>query len=346
MQELLISVIVPIYNADRFFTRCCDSIINQSYKNIELILVNDGSTDNSGALCDEYAKKDSRVVVIHKKNQGVSEARNSALNIAKGDYIHCVDADDWIEADIYTKVSDIINENGNLDVIKFEAYNSRHQIINKSPYVGYYSAESLDEIKLAYIGSEKFGGLFLMGVPWMYIINRRLIVDNQIRFNKNLRRCEDRLFIITSIFHSSNIFFSEDAFYHYETNGDSLSNKYDPLRWDQEKLYLAELQKEYSNRLSPELVESANIRINNDSVLRAIIAINNEFFSDNSNSLKLRYLNTKKIINDPILREATKNLYYSNLSKKEIINLQLIKRNLPLALTTVNTLLVYKHKTF
>ena len=347
MQQLLISVIVPIYNADRFLTRCCDSIIKQSYKNIELILVNDGSTDNSAAICDEYVKKDSRVVVIHKKNAGVSEARNSALDIAKGDYIHCVDADDWIEKDTYTKVSEVINKNCNLDLVKFEAYNSDNQIINKAPFTGSYSGESLDQIKLAYIGSERFGGLFLMGVPWMYIISRKLIVDNQIKFNKDLRRCEDRLFIITCLLHATNVFFTEDAFYHYETNQGSLSNKYDPFRWDQEKLYLIELQKEYSKALSSELVENANTRIKNDYMLRAIIAINNEFFSNNSNKFKVHYSNTRKILDDPILKEATKKIQYSgNLNLKEKINLKLIIGNQPLLLTTFNTLLVYKHKTF
>lgn len=346
MQDLLISVIVPIYNAESFLTRCCNSIINQHYRNIELILVNDGSTDNSAIICDEFSKKDSRVVVIHKQNEGVSEARNSALKIAKGDYIHCVDADDWIEAETYKKVSETIAKQKDLDIIKFEAYNSNNEIINKPPFEGYYSGDSLDQIKLAYIGAEKFGGLFLMGVPWMYVIRRDIIEDHQIRFNKNLRRCEDRLFIITSIFYSKNIFFLENVFYHYETNCNSLSNKYDPQRWDQEKIFLKELQKEYSKVLPSQLQEDANTRIKNDSVLRSIISINNEFFSENLTTFNVRYQNTRKILTDPFLRKATKNVRHSNLSLKEKVNLLLVKKNQPLALTAFNTLLVYKHKTY
>ncbi len=95
-----ISVIVPIYNAEQYLEKCIDSIINQSYTNLEIILVNDGSTDNSGAICDEYAKRDSRIIVIHKENGGLSSARNAGLDIARGEYISFVDSDDWIEHDM------------------------------------------------------------------------------------------------------------------------------------------------------------------------------------------------------------------------------------------------------
>ena len=95
-----ITVIVPIYNAGQYLEKCIDSIINQTYTNLEIILVNDGSTDNSGAICDEYAKKDSRIKVIHKENGGLSSARNAGLDIASGEYVSFVDSDDWIEKDM------------------------------------------------------------------------------------------------------------------------------------------------------------------------------------------------------------------------------------------------------
>lgn len=97
----LISIIVPIYNVEQYLHRCIDSILAQTYKNIEIILVDDGSTDSSGMICDEYQQKDNRVRVIHKKNEGVSAARNAALEIANGEYIGCVDSDDWIEPEMY-----------------------------------------------------------------------------------------------------------------------------------------------------------------------------------------------------------------------------------------------------
>lgn len=99
MRSPLVSVIVPVYNVEHYLRRCLDSILNQTYSNIELIVVDDGSTDTSGKICDEYAKKDNRVFAVHKKNGGPSSARNVGLNVCKGFYISFVDGDDWIEPD-------------------------------------------------------------------------------------------------------------------------------------------------------------------------------------------------------------------------------------------------------
>ena len=92
-----LSIIVPVYNVEQYLDKCIKSILNQTFKDFELILVDDGSIDNSGEICDEYAKKDSRVKVIHKKNGGLAAARNTGLIIARGDYVGFVDSDDWIE---------------------------------------------------------------------------------------------------------------------------------------------------------------------------------------------------------------------------------------------------------
>lgn len=95
--EDLISVIVPVYNVEKYINRCIDSVLKQTYKNIEIILVDDGSTDDSGKICDEYAKKDKRIVVIHKENGGLSDARNAGIDIATGLYISFIDSDDYVE---------------------------------------------------------------------------------------------------------------------------------------------------------------------------------------------------------------------------------------------------------
>lgn len=97
----LISVIVPVYNIEKFIGKCIESIIRQTYHNLEIILVDDGSTDESGRICDEYAKTDTRIKVIHKQNEGLSDARNSGLVICNGKYIGFVDGDDWIANDMY-----------------------------------------------------------------------------------------------------------------------------------------------------------------------------------------------------------------------------------------------------
>lgn len=96
----LISIVVPIYNVEQYLQKCVDSLINQTYKNLEIILVDDGSPDNCPKICDEYAKQDSRIKVIHKENGGLSDARNSGMNIATGEYISFIDSDDWIKSEM------------------------------------------------------------------------------------------------------------------------------------------------------------------------------------------------------------------------------------------------------
>src|SRR5699024_2762769 len=114
-----ISIIIPVYNVEDYLERCLKSITSQTYKNLEIILINDGSTDRSGELCDIYKKKDSRIEVIHKENSGQSAARNMGLDIASGDYIAFVDSDDWIEEGIYEHCINLFGSY-DCDVIDFE----------------------------------------------------------------------------------------------------------------------------------------------------------------------------------------------------------------------------------
>ena len=122
MSNHLISVIIPVYNVESYLRKCLDSVITQTYKNIEIILVDDGSPDHCGEICDEYAAKDTRIVVIHKKNEGVAAARNTALDIARGEYIMFVDSDDWVEPTFCQKALGLILEH-QADIVFF-GYNS------------------------------------------------------------------------------------------------------------------------------------------------------------------------------------------------------------------------------
>lgn len=108
--ESKISVIIPVYNVEMYLTKCIESVINQTYNNIEIILVDDGSTDKSGKICDYFSKRDSRIKVIHKENGGLSDARNVGLQNASGDYIAFVDSDDWLEEDMYECLYNLIYE--------------------------------------------------------------------------------------------------------------------------------------------------------------------------------------------------------------------------------------------
>ena len=119
----LISVIIPIYNVEKYLARCVDSIVNQTYKNLEIILVDDGSPDRCPQMCDDYAKKDSRIKVVHKKNGGLSNARNAGMAVATGEYISFIDSDDYVSDDFFECLLDVMNkENSDIaecSVVKF-----------------------------------------------------------------------------------------------------------------------------------------------------------------------------------------------------------------------------------
>lgn len=118
--DVLVSVVIPVYNMEQYLSRCVDSVLGQTYKNLEIFLIDDGSIDNSGALCDMYSTRDSRVTVIHKKNGGLSSARNAGLREAGGEYIAFVDSDDWLDEDfIEVLVKDIDAEQADLAMIGY-----------------------------------------------------------------------------------------------------------------------------------------------------------------------------------------------------------------------------------
>lgn len=114
---MLLSVIVPVYNVEAFLPKCLNSLLNQTYKDLEIILIDDGSTDNSGKICDEYSERDNRIKVIHQNNKGVSVARNIGLELASGEYVTFVDSDDWCEKDYFREVFEEVSKFENAEVI-------------------------------------------------------------------------------------------------------------------------------------------------------------------------------------------------------------------------------------
>ena len=167
-QKPLISVIVPVYKVEPYLRQCVDSILNQTYANLEVILVDDGSPDRCGAICDEYAAQDSRVRVIHKSNGGQSTARNMALDVCTGDYIAFVDSDDWLEAKAYEEMMRFIQEQ-KLDVVYCVPNEITDGVINGTRY-HYYPDETVydaREILVRTLRNE------ISAEPWLKMCHRR-----------------------------------------------------------------------------------------------------------------------------------------------------------------------------
>jgi len=195
-----ISVIVPIYNVEKYLRRCVDSILAQTYANLEVILVDDGSTDGSPAICDEYAQKDKRVVVIHKKNAGVSAARNSGLDKATGDYVAFVDADDYVDTSMYAKLIEKAEQN-DLDICVCQYY----QVDEQTGKTKFVNETDIDNIKnekvfssLIKVGSKHKKDHIetenIMGCVWRAIYKKNLVADT--RFNQEFSIGEDLIFSI------------------------------------------------------------------------------------------------------------------------------------------------------
>ncbi len=175
MDKPHISIIVPVYNIEEYLPRCIESILNQSYKNLQLVLVDDGSSDRSGAICDEYAKKDSRILVLHKENGGSSSARNVGIEAATGKYLGFVDSDDYIEPDMYEKMVRAIVENRcNIVQVardeKDEHGNKLPDICQMPAKVTIYTAEQFLEELLMHKGDCSF---------CTKLLNRDLFLENK-----------------------------------------------------------------------------------------------------------------------------------------------------------------------
>lgn len=153
----LISVVVPVYNVEQYLEKCVNSIINQTYKNLEIILVDDGATDSSGNMCDQLAKSDSRITVYHKENGGLSDARNYGVERATGDYIGFVDSDDYIDSEMYEKLYEAIKKE-NVDVAECNLkiiYPDRKELFTEQ---NYYNVRTKEEYLEEYLKIEKIFG--------------------------------------------------------------------------------------------------------------------------------------------------------------------------------------------
>ncbi len=220
MMKGLISIIVPVYNVEKYLHKCIDSIIGQTYKNLEILLIDDGSTDRSGIICDDYSAKDSRIKVIHKENGGQASARNLALTIAKGEYIGFVDSDDWIEPDMYEILYNAIIDN-NADISMCGRNNISESSGLAKPFFSYpigFSLSNSEAIKRFLL----FDGIDSAG--WDKLFKRKIAINH--RFPLGLIS-EDLLYIYKCIKEAEKIYHVGIPLYNYlQRNNSTSRSKY------------------------------------------------------------------------------------------------------------------------
>ncbi len=217
----MVSIIIPVYNAEKTIRRCVDSVLNQEYKDTELLLVDDGSTDLSGQICDEYARKDSRVCVIHKENTGVSDTRNLALERARGTYLQFLDSDDWISPDATSLMVRAARENS-CDMVISDFYR----------VVGERVSHKGDIEPGGLLTREEFAGFmmekpadFYYGVLWNKLFRRALVEEHGLRMDKTISWCEDFMFNLEYIRHTKTIYALHVPIYYYVKTKGSLASQ-------------------------------------------------------------------------------------------------------------------------
>ena len=223
MNDALISVIVPIYKVEPYIRRCVESIIAQTHKCNEIILVDDGSPDNCGAICDEYARADNRIIVIHKKNGGLSSARNAALDIAKGEYLMFVDGDDWVESNFCATALKLALDN-DVQVVSF-GYNKVYYdkdykptgIIHKKAPSESCIMNASDAVRHIIIKD-----YVMYNFVWNKFYKRALWDD--VRFPEG-RLWEDQAVAYIMMIKAGKVYVTPDVLYNYIQRGDSIMKK-------------------------------------------------------------------------------------------------------------------------
>ena len=214
-----ISVIVPVYNVEKYLRQCLDSVINQTFSDIEIICINDGSTDNSLRILEEYSKKDNRIVLLNQKNSGAGVARNKGVELAKGEYIQFLDSDDYFEPDLLEKMlNKAISFNSDIVVCSYKKVDDLGNITeSKNPN----SPINLDKTPLGKpFNSDDFKeDIFslLTPIPWNKLYRRELITKNNIKF-PDINICEDIAFVHSCIAIAENILVFDEELVNYRFN--------------------------------------------------------------------------------------------------------------------------------
>lgn len=227
---MLFSIIVPVYNAEKYLTQCIESIVNQGNIEFELILVNDGSTDESGRICDAFAEKYDNIRVIHKKNEGQVKARIDGVNASKGEFVLFGDADDWFEENALQTVDEIV-KNENPECILFGFQQMKSGKCTKYCHAYEERLYSNEEKKVLYAqmicDSERiFTGLSIFPAVWCRVLKRDLLIKCQEKVNTKLQVGEDLVLLVYCMLHASSVYVCHKCLYNYRVLGDSISHKY------------------------------------------------------------------------------------------------------------------------
>ncbi len=260
------SIIVPVYKVNTtYFKECIESILAQTFRDFELILVDDGSPDNCGQICDEWSLLDERIRVIHQENQGVSVARNSGIESAKGDWILFVDADDWLEANTCQILFDELSKN-DCEIIMFhgivESANGS-KVMDYGLQNGYlYDLSVPENREFLYkrvmgisAGDKQF--VSHMYYSWDKAYKRTFLLENELFYPKGIAKSEDKVFMCRCVEKTHKFYSIGDALYHYRMNEESVCHRYS-AKIDENRILLAKTLMPIAQNMDKELAKVLN----------------------------------------------------------------------------------------
>lgn len=311
----LISVIIPVYNVEMYLRECLDSVINQTYRNLEIILVDDGSTDNSGKICDEYAAKDKRIIVIHIKNSGAAIARKIGFLKSHGKYISFIDSDDWIELNMYEYLYDIIQKY-DVDIIIYKFFDN---IFTNTPIATIYNHHLekgiYDLIKIkqyvypSLLFSDKYKKSILPPGLWDKLFKKELLEKNIMYINGKVTIGEDQLWSLPCLLDANKMYVSEQTLYHYRRVNNSITKRYKENFLEDTLNYINSLKQIIKNKNK---YESFNEQIEKCIIVKIVNVISNELKNTNS-SFKKTYNSISNVLDNRELYNYFKLIDY-NLS--------------------------------
>lgn len=324
--DCLVSVIIPVYNVEKYLKICVESVINQTYKNIEIILIDDGSKDLSGKICDEFKLIDDRIIVIHKANEGLGLTRNVGIDIAKGSYIVFVDSDDFVSS---TMIEDLINSAyiNKCDTVK----DGCHRVDEKGNYL--YSIEIeesvfkdksiVTEMLPRMVGSSPSKKDSIIMSAWNVLYSMEIINKYNLKFESERKYIsEDIIFNLSYFKYSKGTALINKCNYKYRTNGKSLTGSYKKDRFELSKI-LFEKEKEMLNELGIfNITEQRWIR---NFFTYILTCIKQEDVNISNLEFNQAIENIKCICNDSYVKDLIEKFPINKLGLKQRVFIYLIK---------------------
>lgn len=313
MSDKLISVVFPVYNDLSHLDRSIGAVLNQTYRNIEVILTDDGSTDGSGELCDSYAEKDSRIRVFHKPNGGHSSAVNYGLERMSGDYVLICDTDDWYEPDACETALRTIESHPEADAVIFAIYRPDKNPVDDPASLVSFEKRKMDCMLLAGTTTDFCHIGFHVESTWAKMIRANVIRENIIRMPEQLFLAEDAVFCLNLFENCRSVVFDSHHIYHYEIRFDSFCRKFS----DVAVKMLPEILKEQDAYIGKYHENDRDyISANNRSVFAWINEAEDHYFFNEQQKKSNHeiYLEYKALLQEPVVKQHMQEICSNDLA--------------------------------